>query len=86
MKRSAIAQKGIDLDRAALLPLFLFGGGWTFVTLLMIDRFSKNEKGRKWLLLSTVSGILLSLGFPPLPFPFLMLLAFVGVKGAATWP
>ncbi len=56
------------------LPLLLFVGGWASIVLL---RWNKHPKGLRWLALSTLSGVLLSVGFPPIPLPFLMFIGWV---------
>lgn len=59
------------------LPLFLFLAAWAFIVILTEGRYSKSPKKWRWLGLATASGIILSLGFPPIPLTFLMFLGFV---------
>ncbi|MCB9285248.1 MAG: apolipoprotein N-acyltransferase [Lewinellaceae bacterium] len=56
------------------LPLYFFASAWLGVVLAF---FPKDPKHRKWLGLSTLTGLLLTLGFPPLPFTFLMFVAWI---------
>lgn len=59
-------------------PLFLFVAIWAGIILLLEKRMSKTEAKRwRWLGLSTLSGVLLSLGFPTIPLTFLMFISFV---------
>jgi apolipoprotein N-acyltransferase len=60
-------------------PLFFFLSIWSVVVLLAGPRISPYGKSWRWLGLSTLSGLLLSLGFPDVlvPFPFLMFVGFV---------
>ncbi len=58
-------------------PIVLLTSQWLFVVLLFEKKYTKNPKGLRWLGLSTLSGVLLSLGFPTLPLTFLMFGAFV---------
>lgn len=64
-----------------LRPLFFFLSFWGVLMLLLAPRLSRygEDKGWRWLGLSTLSGVLLSLGFPDVlvPFPFLMFIGFV---------
>jgi apolipoprotein N-acyltransferase len=58
------------------LPLGFFIGAW----LVIVSTFSffwKDTERKRWFLLSTVSGLLLSVGFPPLPFPIVLFVAFI---------
>lgn len=58
-------------------PIALWGSFWVFIVVAAESRFSKHPK--KWLLLglSTLTGLLLSLGFPPIPLTSLLFVAFV---------
>jgi len=59
-------------------PLAFFLSAWAAVTLIRLHRFAKDPGGLRWLGLSTLSGILLGVGFPDIiPVPFLMFIAFV---------
>lgn len=59
-------------------PLILFSAAWAFVMLLVEHWISKKEKKKwQWLRLSTLSGVLLALGFPDIPLTFLMFIGFV---------
>ena len=59
-------------------PLFLFLFAW-FGIVLFWDRFCcRGAKQRRWLILSTLGGLLLGIGFPDLlPVPVLMFTGFV---------
>ncbi len=59
-------------------PLFLFVSLWGAV-ILFFKTFQRFSKKWRWLGLSTLSGILLSIGFPDIgiPFPIFMFLGFV---------
>jgi apolipoprotein N-acyltransferase len=58
-------------------PILLWSSLWVFVVVATESRFSKNPKKWKLLGLSTATGVLLSLGFPPIPLTSLMFVAFV---------
>ena len=58
------------------LPLGFFIGSWLIICALL-SFFWKNNQRKRWFLLSTVSGLLLAVGFPPLPFPLVLFAAFV---------
>ena len=59
------------------IPLLFFAAGWTFKVVAGESRFSKIPQKNKLLLLSTLSGLLLGVGFPVSPFTFLLFVAFV---------
>ncbi len=59
------------------LPLFFYVSVWAVIVLGLGNRYSRHPKNARFLALSTLSGVLLSVGFPPLPFPFLMFVGFV---------
>ena len=59
------------------LPLFFFLSVWLSVVFLFWKKYTRHPKGLRWLGLSTLSGILFSLGFPPLPLTFLLFIAWV---------
>ena len=59
------------------LPLFLFTSLWAIIVLSIGNRYSKHPKNWRWLGLSTLSGILLSVGFPPIPLTIMMFVGFV---------
>ena len=54
------------------LPLPLLSAIWALIVFLRLKKYNL-----RWLLLSTLSGVLLSLGFPVSPFTPLMFLGFV---------
>lgn len=58
-------------------PLFFLVALWTFIIALFEPKFTKHPKGIKLLGLSTLSGILLTLGFPNVPLTPLMFVGFV---------
>lgn len=59
-------------------PLIFFIAAWGAVTFIRLHRFAKDPKGLRWLGLSTLSGLLLGIGFPDIiPVPFLMFIGFV---------
>jgi apolipoprotein N-acyltransferase len=59
-------------------PLAFFLALWGAVTLVRLPRFAKDPGGLRWLALSTLSGLLLGLGFPDIiPLPLLMFVGFV---------
>ena len=59
-------------------PLVFFLAIWGALVLLFEKRFSPSPNRLRWLGLSTLSGLLLGVGFPDiLPVPFLMLIGFV---------
>ncbi|NND06207.1 MAG: apolipoprotein N-acyltransferase [Saprospiraceae bacterium] len=59
------------------LPLFQFSAAWLLFFFLTSGRTLTTRPGIKNYGLATCSALLLTLGFPPFPFPFLMLGAFV---------
>ncbi len=61
------------------LPLFFFISIWASVVFIFWKKYTRHPKGLRWLALSTLSGILLSLGFPPLPLTFLLFIAWVPI-------
>lgn len=58
-------------------PLGLFLGGWLSIVLIFEPRFSPHPRHLRLLALSTLSGILLWLGFPTIPLTTLMFVGFV---------
>ncbi|MCO6487388.1 MAG: apolipoprotein N-acyltransferase [Phaeodactylibacter sp.] len=59
-------------------PLVLFLAGWGALVLLFEKRYSLSPNRLRWLGLSTLSGVLLGVGFPDiLDVPFLMFFGFV---------
>ena len=59
-------------------PLFFFLALWGVVTMIRLHRFAKDPGGLRWLILSTLSGGVLGVGFPDIiPIPFLMFVGFV---------
>jgi apolipoprotein N-acyltransferase len=59
------------------LPLFFFLAFWFFITIGLQKAYTRFSGNWKLFGLSTLSGVLLALAFPPLPFTFLMFVAFV---------
>lgn len=59
------------------LPLFFFSGLWAAVVLGLSIRGEQANKRYALLGLSTLSGVILALGFPPIPLTSLMFVAFV---------
>ena len=59
------------------LPLFFYASLWAITVLAFGNRYSKHPKNWRWLALSTLSGVLLSIGFPPIPLTILMFIGFV---------
>ncbi|MEM8907098.1 MAG: apolipoprotein N-acyltransferase [Bacteroidota bacterium] len=67
-----------QLDRLwGHLPLSLFLSGWLTILLIWEPRFSKQADKMKLFAGASWSAVLLSLGFPTLPFTFLMFVGFV---------
>ena len=58
-------------------PLFLFGSIWAFFILAIEQRFSKLPQNRKLLIWATLSGVLLTLGFPVSPLTPLLFIGFI---------
>lgn len=58
-------------------PLAFFTGGWLGLRLLFTRKWTPEDRNWRWLGLSALSGILLSLGFPPFPLTPLLFVAFV---------
>ncbi len=58
-------------------PILLWGSFWAFIIFATESRFSKHPKKWQLLGLSTATGVLLSLGFPPIPLTSLLFVAFV---------
>lgn len=58
-------------------PLLFFIAVWSFVMILLADRYSKLPQNGRWLALSTLSGIILGIGFPVSPLTPLMFIGFV---------
>jgi apolipoprotein N-acyltransferase len=59
------------------VPLVFLASFWAFIVLLFEKKYTNAGKSWRWLGLSTLSGVVLSLGFPPIPLTFLMFLGFV---------
>ena len=59
------------------LPFFFFTAVWLAVVFLFWKKYTRHPQGLRWLGLSTLSGVLLSVGFPPLPLTFVLLVAWV---------
>jgi len=58
-------------------PIILFSSFWISFLLLLSLKWQATFKKWRWILLSTSSGIFLSIGFPPLPLTPIMFIAFV---------
>lgn len=59
------------------LPLFFFVSAWLSIILIFWKKYTRHPKGLRWLGLSTLSGVLLSVGFPAVPLTPLMFIAWV---------
>ncbi len=59
------------------LPLFQFTGFWIGAILILQKKIILEPRGFRIYGLATLSAILLALGFPPSPLPFLLFVAFV---------
>lgn len=59
------------------LPIFLFSAAWVCMLVLLAARWKAGDPRWRWLLLSSVAGILLAAGFPPSPLTPLMFVGFV---------
>ena len=59
------------------LPLYFFVAAWASLVLVFWKKYTRHPRGLRWLGLSTLSGLLLALGFPPLPLTFLMFIGWV---------
>jgi len=59
------------------LPLFFFAGLWSAIVLGLNTFVAKQEDSTRLLGLSTLSGIFLAIGFPPLPLTSLIFIGFV---------
>jgi apolipoprotein N-acyltransferase len=59
------------------LPLFFFVAAWVSIVQLFWKKYTRHPKGLRWLGLSTLSGVLLSVGFPPIPLTLLMFIGWV---------
>jgi apolipoprotein N-acyltransferase len=58
-------------------PILLWASFWIFIVIATESRYSRHPKKWRLLGLSTLTGLLLSLGFPPVPLTSLMFVAFV---------
>jgi RsiW-degrading membrane proteinase PrsW (M82 family) len=58
-------------------PLFFFVMAWASIVLFFWKKYTAHPKGLRWLGLSTLSGVLLALSFPPFPTTFLIFIAWV---------
>ena len=73
-----MAQLGRNQQLWGYRPLFLFAFSWAAIILVGSRFFLRSRSQRRWTLLSTLSGILLSVGFPGIiPLPILMFVGFV---------
>lgn len=59
--------------------LLQFISTWSFIVLLLENRFSSYAQNTRWLLLATLSGILLAIGFPTSPLTPIMFIGFVPI-------
>ncbi len=59
------------------VPLIFLVSFWALIVLLFEKKYTNGGKSWRWLGLSTLSGVVLALGFPPIPLTFLMFLGFV---------
>ncbi len=59
--------------------LLQFISTWSFIVLLLEKRFSSFAQNTRWLSLATLSGILLSIGFPTSPLTPIMFIGFVPI-------
>ncbi len=59
------------------LPLFFFVSVWCAIVIAFWKKYTWHPKGKRWLALSTLSGLLLALGFPALPLTFLLFIAWI---------
>ncbi|MFK7934956.1 MAG: apolipoprotein N-acyltransferase [Saprospiraceae bacterium] len=67
----------LDEELWGYRPLPLFLSAWALIVLGTESFALKHSKKWRWLGLSTLSGVLLWLGFPTLPLPFIMFIAFI---------
>lgn len=58
-------------------PLFFFVLAWATVVLASWKRYNRHPKGMRWLGLSTLSAVLLTLSFPPFPLTKLLFFAWI---------
>ncbi len=59
------------------LPLLQLSTGWISILLLVRRRHLSARSKLNDYLLGTLTAVLLALGFPPFPFPFLLMLGFI---------
>lgn len=59
------------------LPLVFFLSAWWSWVLFRWKEYTRHPKGRRWLALSTASGVLLAVAFPPMPLTMLLFVAWV---------
>ena len=59
------------------VPLVFLVSLWTLVVFLFEKKYTNGGNNWRWLGLSTLSGVILSAGFPPVPLTFLMFFGFV---------
>ena len=58
-------------------PLIFFSTVWAFIMIALADKYTKLPQSGRFLALSTLSGLLLGLGFPISPLTPLMFIGFV---------
>lgn len=59
------------------LPLIFFTAMWSVLMLFFTRKWKANRERNGWLVLSIISGVLLTLSFPTFPTTFLIFFAFV---------
>ena len=59
------------------LPLFQFSSFWLLIVFFFRKRWAGAGQRWRFFKLATYTAILLSLGFPPVPLPFLLMIGFV---------
>jgi len=59
------------------LPMLIYGLGWLLVLVIFSKFYFRDRQQLRYLYLSSLSGLLLYLGFPTMPFTILMFVAFV---------
>lgn len=69
---------GLDQQLWGYRPLPFFLGLWAFIIVVLEKWYFKTKEQQKWTLWSSLSGVLLSIGFPGfLPAPFFLFAGFV---------
>ena len=70
-------QRTLDQELWGYRPLFWFLAAWVVLLVLLSRKWTVSDRRWRWLVWSSASGALLSVGFPPLPTAFLLFGAFV---------